>query len=336
MSDISEKTVAQLNVLVRAKTGDSGAHAHSLETLPGHAGFSYSFILDRSDGGAPSGKMVVRMSAPNVRISGPADIERQARIMASFASTPVPVPPIYWHGAEEEFFGRPYMIAGFVEPSFKLSESTLPMDHIKRLARLGMGTMAALHAMPWEPRRSAFGDPFALSEEFVRLDYLLDRPTLDARDVGRAFELRDRLRSSVPTGARIGCVHGDFQWANLLFDEEKPVALIDWEISSIGPTLLDLGWISFFADSKSFVDEDPVRGSIMNPDELFDAYAAAATFPVSAEEVRWFRAFAGYRFGVITCFNVMLHRRGKRDDPHWLDIAKSAPTMFEHGLEVLG
>jgi hypothetical protein len=51
--------------------------------------------------------------------------------------------------------------------------------------------------------------------------------------------------------------------------------------------------------------------------------------------VRWFRAFAGYRFGVITCFNVMLHRRGKRHDPHWEDIALSAPTMFSHGLELL-
>jgi hypothetical protein len=52
--------------------------------------------------------------------------------------------------------------------------------------------------------------------------------------------------------------------------------------------------------------------------------------------VRWFRAFAGYRFGVITCFNLMLHRRGKRHDPLWEDTALSAPRMFEHGLELLG
>ena len=48
-----EEVTAQLTKLVRAKTGDAGARAHSLETLPGHAGFSYSFILERSTDSAP-------------------------------------------------------------------------------------------------------------------------------------------------------------------------------------------------------------------------------------------------------------------------------------------
>src|SRR6266851_1600426 len=62
----------------------------------------------------------------------------------------------------------------------------------------------------------------------------------------------------------------------------------------------------------------------------------SVTFPVSPDEIRWFRAFAGYRFGVITCFNVMLHRRGKRIDPQWEDTGRSAPRMFERGLELTG
>ena len=37
-----EQVTEQLTKLVRAKTGDAGARAHSLESLPGHAGFSYS------------------------------------------------------------------------------------------------------------------------------------------------------------------------------------------------------------------------------------------------------------------------------------------------------
>ncbi len=162
----------------------------------------------------PAGKYVVRIAPPGVKISGPADIVRQARVMASLADTPVAVPPIIWYGDEAEFFERPYFVGGFVE-GFKLSESTLPLAHLKRLARNGIATMAALHNVPWEPRRDAWGEPFALSEELKRLDYLLDRPTLDPAVVARAPELRERLRSSLPTGARIGCVHGDFQWSNV-------------------------------------------------------------------------------------------------------------------------
>jgi len=100
-----EQVTAQLTALVRAKTGDARARAHSLESLPGHAGFSYSFILERSDPGAkPAGKYVVRIAPPGVKISGPADIVRQARVMTSLADTPVAVPPIIWYGDEPEFF----------------------------------------------------------------------------------------------------------------------------------------------------------------------------------------------------------------------------------------
>jgi aminoglycoside phosphotransferase (APT) family kinase protein len=330
-----EQVTEQLTKLVRAKTGDAGARAHSLESLPGHAGFSYSFILERStDSATPAGKFVVRIAPPGVKISGPADIVRQARVMASLADTPVAVPPIIWYGDEPEFFDRPYFVGGFVE-GFKLGESQLPLAHRKRLARAGIATMAALHNVAWEPRRDAWGAPFALSDELKRLDYLLDRDTLDPAVVARGPELRERLRSSLPAGTRIGCVHGDFQWSNVLFDEERVVALIDWEISLVGATLLDLGWICFFSDPQSWVGTD-VRGSLLNADEIVDAYAEAAGFPVSIPEVRWFRAFAGYRFGVITCFNLMLHRRGKRPDPLWEETALSAPRMFERGLELLG
>lgn len=335
MAPISEDTAAKLNALVRAKTGDPGAFAHSLEVLPGHAGFSYSFVLVRTDGRAPAGKLVLRIAPPGVKIAGPADIVRQARIMASLADTPVPVPPVYWYGDEADFFNRPYFVVGFLE-GFKLSEATLPPEHLKRLARKGIETLAALHRVAWEPRRGAFGEPFPLSEELKRLDYLLDRPTLDPAVVARAPELRERLRSTLPANPRVGCVHGDFQWSNILFNEERPLAVIDWEIALTGPTLLDLGWICFFSDPASWVETVERRVIPLPAEDVIAAYAQAAAFPVSLDEVRWFRAFGGYRFGVITCFNLMLHRRGKRDDPHWEEVALSAPLMFEHGLELLG
>jgi aminoglycoside phosphotransferase (APT) family kinase protein len=335
MPPIAEETLSQLNTLVRAKTGDPAARAHSLEVLPGHAGFSYSFVLDRTDGGRPAGKMVVRLAPPGVKISGPADIVRQARIMSSMAGTAVPVPPIYWYGDEPQFFGRPYSIVGFLE-GFKLSDSERPLDELKPYARMGIEMLAALHNLPWEPRREAFGDPLPLTEEFKRLDYLLDRPTLDPAVVARAPELRERLRATIPTNPRIGCVHGDFQWANVLFDEHRPVALIDWEIALIGPVLLDLGWVCFFGDAESWLANASSRVRPLTPDEIVAVYTRAAARPVDANEVRWFRAFAGYRFGVITCFNLMLHRRGKRHDPEWEDLAVSAPRMFERALELLG
>jgi aminoglycoside phosphotransferase (APT) family kinase protein len=323
---------AQLERLMRARTGDAQTTVHSLETLPGHAGFSFSFVLERP--GTPSRKLVLRLAPPNVKIAGPADIVRQAKIISSLLGTPVPAPHVLWYGDEAEFFGRPYSVVEFLE-GVKLSDAPFAPDKMARLARKGITMLAALHSLDFETRRDAFGDPMPLDEELKRLDYLLDRPTLDPAAVARAPELRERLRSSIPTTARIGCVHGDFQWANVLFDDERPIALIDWEIASIGPTLIDLGWVSFFADPASWIEVGEPRVKPLTTDEILEAYAETASFPVNRDEVRWFRSFAGYRFGVITCFNLMLHRRGKRHDPDWEEIAVSAPRMFERGLELL-
>ncbi len=332
MESSNSDTVTQLTALMRARTGDARATAHTLETLPGHAGFSFSFVLERPD--APARKLVLRLAPPGVKIAGPADIVRQAKIMAGLRDTPVPVPRVLWYGDEPGFFGRPYSVVEFLE-GVKLSDAPFAPDQMKTLARKGIAMLAALHAVDWEARRDAFGEPLSLAEELTRLDYLLDRPTLDPQVVARAPELRERLRASIPATPRSGCVHGDFQWANVLFNDDRPIALIDWEIASIGPTLIDLGWVSFFADPASWIEVGEPRVRPLTPDEILAAYAEAAAFAVRPDEVRWFRAFAGYRFGVITCFNLMLHRRGKRDDPHWEEIAISAPQMFERGLELL-
>jgi hypothetical protein len=53
------------------------------------------------------------------------------------------------------------------------------------------------------------------------------------------------------------------------------------------------------------------------------------------EDIAWYRAIAGYRFGVITGFNVMLHRRGKRHDPAWESLALSVPALFGRAKEML-
>ena len=56
---------------------------------------------------------------------------------------------------------------------------------------------------------------------------------------------------------------------------------------------------------------------------------------MSSAEIDWFRALASYRFGVISLFNLMLHRRGKRHDPMWEEVGASVPQMMERGLELL-
>jgi aminoglycoside phosphotransferase (APT) family kinase protein len=328
-TDIAER----LRALVQARTGDPAAAVESISTLPGHAGQSYSFDLIAH---GRRQKLVLRIAPEGVRIAGPADVVRQARILASLAGTSVPVPEIKWFEDESSNFKRPYFVASFVTgDKLALGEHEFPPDQQRLLARLTMQILAALHALPWDTRRSAWGEPFSLADEMARLDTLLDRPTLDSIIVKDAPRLRELMRSTLPSNPRIGCVHGDLNWSNCLYENGRLNAIIDWELAQIGAVLLDLGWICLFSDRDTWIKQDLVPPHVPHPDELVDTYREFATEPVSDSEARWFRAFACYRFGVITAFNVMLHRRGKRVDPTWEDIALTGPRLFERGLELL-
>ncbi len=340
MDEEVQRITRQLTALVREKTADPRATVAGLNALPGHAGVSYSFELTSYGRRAPGvERLVIRLAPAGVPIVGPTDVVRQAKIMASLAGTAVPVPPVKWYDNDPRWFGRPFFVVDFLTgDKLALGEHTYGAAETRAMVGRAVDALAALHALPWEPRRAVWGEPFSLADEMKRLDHLLDRPTLDPKVVGRAPLLRERLRQSLPPAetVQLGCVHGDFQWSNCLFDRGRLNAVIDWELAQIGATLIDLGWLCLFSDPGSWETLDLVPPHVPPPEEIAELYAAGAAAKVEAGQVRWFRAFAGYRFGVITAFNLMLHRRGKRPDPTWEDIALSGPRLFERGLELLG
>ncbi|MGA8569673.1 MAG: phosphotransferase family protein, partial [Candidatus Binataceae bacterium] len=246
----------QLTLLVHEKTGDLNAVVGEPAALPGHAGLSYSFELTYRAGATPrTERLVIRLAPEGVPIAGPTDVVRQARIMASLAGTSVPVPAVRWYDSDPRWFGRPFFVVGFLNgDKLALGERIYSAAETRAMVTQAVEALAALHALPWKPRREAWGEPLSLADEMKRLDNLLDRPTLDPKVVGRGPLLRERLRQSLPPSERVhvGCVHGDFQWSNCLFDAGRLNAVIDWELSQIGATLIDLGWLSLFSDHESW------------------------------------------------------------------------------------
>ena len=69
------------------------------------------------------------------------------------------------------------------------------------------------------------------------------------------------LEDNRPDEAQIGIIHGDFQFANMMFAPTQPklAAVIDWELSTLGDPLLDLAWMltAWHED-----DDPPGRGQL--------------------------------------------------------------------------
>ena len=325
----------RLVAFCRAHTGDPTATVRDLRVMPGHAGFSWGCTFVHRGG---EQALVLRLPPPGVRYAGNADILRQGRFVAALAGTSVPVAPVRWMGDDERWFGRPYLFVDLLPGRTLLltggeSRPDLNATLLDRIAAATTRALAALHRLDWQRVLPDLGPPMTLDDEVARCDYLFAR-TADPDLVRDAPALKQRLLARLPAAPRYGIVHGDFQWSNLLYRPDgEVVAVIDWELAGIGATLIDLGWLLVFTDRESWAGAARWTAPMPALDRITALYEEAAG--ESTPDVAWYRAFAGYKFALIGGFNLMLHRRGKRVDPLYEEMAPSVPRLLERALDVL-
>lgn len=334
---LPEDLPQQILVFCRAHTGDPDARVFNVEVMPGHAGFSYGFTVEYAAGGATRREsFVMRLPPPGVRYEGPADVLRQARLLRALAETAVPVPRVRWWGDDERWFGRPYYIVerlpgntlrmpedGSPPPSF-------PPGALQRMGRQAVEALVALHRLDWQQHVPEWGPPLHPALDVMRWDRFWER-SADVELVKLGPEVKRKLLERIPKQPRVGIFHGDFQWTNLLYDGERLTAVLDWELAGVGAVLNDLGWLMVFSDPQSWSGQ--VRLPTPGAEEIQAMYVDA--WGADPGDVSWYRALAGYKFSIIAGFNLMLHRRGKRVDPHYEILLPSIPRLMERANEVL-
>lgn len=326
----------RLERFCRKHSGDGGALVGDLEEMPGHAGFSYGFTLTPS-GGEEVERLVLRLSPPGTRHRGTADIAGQGRLIEALEPTDVPVPAVRWYGDEPRWFdGSSYYVVerlpGATVVETLEREPVLAPDAVRAMAEQTIAALAALHRLDQLRHAPHLGEPLPAADDLERWDGFWERAA-EPDLVVLGPELKARLKASAPAEPRMGIFHGDFQWGNVMFDGEGLVGVLDWELAGAGAVLNDLGWLLVFSDPESWVNGLHDLTPLPSPHELTAIYADA--WGGDSEDIAWYRALAGYKFSIISGFNLMLHRRGKRPDPLWEELEPSIPRLMERGLEVL-
>ena len=319
----------------RAKYADQQAAVSEVHKMPGHAGFSYGFSV--SSGGRQE-RWFLRMPPPNVKWRGTADVLRQVTVLRALDGTDVPHCSVKWFGDDLEWFGCPYFVVPALEGDVVRVGpgewgAELSPEARRGMARQAMTALAGIHRV--DPAQVAYlGDPVPFAEDVVRWDRFYERAA-DPERLALVPRLRERLLTSLPENAPIGVFHGDFQWSNLFCSFDGTLlAVVDWELTGIGSTLNDVGWIATFSDPPAWSEGYVVPGMMPAAEELVEMYQEA--WGASLPDLRWYRALAAYKFAIITGLNLSLHRRGKRPDPQWEVIKLSMPTLTERALELLG
>jgi aminoglycoside phosphotransferase (APT) family kinase protein len=242
--------------------GATDLHLSPFEVPPG-TGFSNETVLFdacwRAGGERHRERLVARIQPDAYQVFRDPDVIRQYRLMAGMAAHGVPVARMRWAEPDPTVIGAPFFIMDRVEgraapdvPNYNTAGwiADLAPAQRQRLWRNAMDVLVAIHRVNWREgfdflNRPEDGRPGL--EQYLRhiarwyAWSSRGRPQPVA-DVALAWVLAHRPAAEPP----VGVCWGDARIGNILFRDDLSVgAVCDWEMATLGPAEVDLGWWLF-------------------------------------------------------------------------------------------
>ncbi|MDT0437532.1 MULTISPECIES: phosphotransferase family protein [Streptomyces] len=269
------------------------------------------------------------------------DMKREHRVISALHPTEVPVPRPVLLCEDEEVLGAPFYVMEFVEGTpYRTAEQLAPLgaDRTRDAVLSLVDTLVGLHAVdPAEVGLADFGRP----EGF--LDRQLRRwgKQLDAsrnRELAGVDELHATLGRRLPVSPAPAVVHGDFRLDNVLIgDGDRITAVLDWEMSTLGDPLTDLGLLVMYSIPLELpgspISTTATAAGHPAPAELVERYAARSGRDVSA--IAWYTAFAWFKLAVILEGIHYRYTLGQTVGGGFDRIGDLVPVFIEHGLTTL-
>lgn len=236
------------------------------------------------------------------------NMAREHRVITALHDTAVPVPATVALCEDSDVLGAPFYlmqhVAGRVyRTGADLAELTAGQG--RALSRRFVDILADLHRL--DPASIGLGD-FGRPDGYLRRQ--VDRWTRQlaasrSRDLPGIERLGERLAATLPTTRRTALLHGDYKPDNVLVDTADPgriTAVLDWEMSTLGDPLADLGLLLVYWERGELNDDPATSGMATAPGFLdargvLDRYAQRSGIDVTG--IAWYHAFGCYKLAVI-------------------------------------
>ncbi|MDQ3940891.1 MAG: phosphotransferase family protein [Actinomycetota bacterium] len=334
---------------------DELALAHYLDDhLPGsgdlvverhQAGHSNeTFFISRGDR-----RLVLRRPPRGAFLPSAHDVGREYRVLSALAETSVRVPRTLLMSEDESVIGAQFYVMERVDGTVIRDDLPEVFDEPVR-PKLGtelVDALVELHAVdPASCGLETFGKATGYLERQLRrwkgqmeLTLPHTRPLPDLEAVGAW------LTESLPTSPPTTIVHGDYKLDNVMFrgdgsDPAELVAILDWEMSTLGDPLADLGWMtSFWRERGDDTDDVFARTTRVTElpgfgsrHDLIDCYAHATGRDVT--NLGWYQVLAIWKLAILLEGSYARHLAGMTDDPFFAEMEQGVPALARRALDV--
>lgn len=250
---------------------------------------------------------------------------REYRVLEALKDTDVPHSRVLGACDDPSLFGACFYVMEFVDGWSCMNIDGWPapfdadLEARKGLAYELVDAIARLGQVDWKARGlEGFGKPEGFHERQVDRWYA-HLQAFKFREIPGLDEAGQWLREHKPKAYRPGIIHGDYQFANVMYRHGAPAqmaAIVDWEMATVGDPLLDLAWVVM---SWPNADEDRSGKGYVDytgmPDreELLERYARTSGLPV--DEMDYYVILARFKMAVVLEGGYARYVKGGADNP---------------------
>jgi aminoglycoside phosphotransferase (APT) family kinase protein len=250
---------------------------------------------------------------------------REYRVLHALNGTDVPHPEAIAACIDTDVMGSTFYLMSLVDGWSPMGMEYWPAPFDTDLpARAGLAYqlvdgIAKLSKVDWRARGLiGFGKPDGFHERQVER-WLSHLSAFQFRELPGLDAAAEWLRAHKPRLYEPGIIHGDYQFANVMFGHGAPArlaAMVDWEMATIGDPLLDLAWVVMGwpnADedraNKGYVDYT----GMPDRDDLLEYYSRESGRPI--DEIDYYIVLARFKMAVVLEGGYARVVKGEADNP---------------------
>jgi aminoglycoside phosphotransferase (APT) family kinase protein len=332
----------RLAAYLRAHLPGFGSEEIAVERhVAGHSNETY--LVDSG-----SRELVLRRPPRGAFLPTAHDVAREYRVLTALAGTGVRAPRTVLFCDDPGVIGAPFYLMERVPGVVirdRLPEGLEDLTARRRIGEELVDGLVELHGVDWRVAGlEGFGKPSGYIERQVRRwkgQLELTEPlTRRLSDLHRAGEW---LGTHVPASGEPTIVHGDYKLDNVAFEigpRPRLTAILDWEMSTLGDPLADLGWMLSFwrepGDPAEFVmDEQTVtrRPGFAKRRELLHRYRERSGREVGDEsDLSFYLVLAVWKLAILLEGSYARHLAGMTDDPFFASMEEGVPALARRAL----
>ncbi|MBM4598962.1 phosphotransferase [Rhodococcus hoagii] len=271
------------------------------------------------------------------------DVAREYRVCAALQGAPVPVAPTVVLCEDDSVLGAPFAVTGFVDGRVIRTVDELGAltdSEIDSCVRELVRVLAALHAVDHRAvGLESFGRPEGYLSRQVAL-WARQWARVKTRELPDLERLHALLQDAVPATSRTAIVHGDYRIDNTLVAADDPgrvVAVVDWELSTLGDPLADLAQMCVYRHpALDVILGEPAAWTsprLPSADAIAQMYSEATGTPL--DHWGFYLGLANFKLAVIAEGITHRHLAGATTGEGFAHACEAVPPLVAAGLAAM-